>query len=659
MGVLPVLKVMFNKAYAAWLLTVGMMALLGYARPAGAELTQHQREVAERIAHVLGYVHKDYGPSVSDGAVVNAFEYEEQLGLLAEAAASAGKLEQGSAAVADELAKVRRSVENKRPAVEVQGDIDRGLAVLVKETGVEPLPSSRPSFERGRTIYQAQCAACHGVEGRPTAAGKALEPPAADFGSPDISLPLSPARAAMAMRFGVAGTAMASFPLSDAERWDVAFYVCTLAHAAVTPVPPTRGLSLHELARSSDDRLLKQLTAPGAPNATSTENAAGHLAYLRARAPYEASDARALWEIAEAIEPMGGMLQAGEHSRVSEALVDLYLERFEPLEGTLGARLPERAASLELSFQRARGYLTQRDSKAADALGDLVAELEAAAHEMEAQPSGPNGSRAFFSSLAIFLREGVEAALLVGILIGLARKSDRSDLLRWIHGGWVAALIAGLLTWVVSVALIDVSGLAREMIEGGTALIAAGLLYYVSSSVLGKVELVRWLAFLREGAENAKGRAQGARMMFAMSFVATYREAFETVLFYQALFSSETRTDAVVGGIGVAAVGLIVFVLVFSRAGKFAPPRVFFQISGGLLSVLAIAFAGQGIAALQLGGVLPAHMVGSFSLPLLGIYPTVESLGVQLALLALIVRARWRRPSEAVAKPALPTGEAG
>src|SRR5439155_15148590 len=111
--------------------------------------------------------------------------------------------------------------------------------------------------------------------------------------------------------------------------------------------------------------------------------------------------------------------------------------------------------------------------------------------------------------------------------------------------------------------------------------------------------------------------------------LAVYREAFETILFYQPLVA-QPQTGAAAGVGALVGAGLLVaLVLAYGRAGRFAPPRSFFAFSTVLLYALAVVFAGQGIAALQTTGQLPLHPVALPHLPALGIYPTIETYGAQ------------------------------
>jgi high-affinity iron transporter len=182
-----------------------------------------------------------------------------------------------------------------------------------------------------------------------------------------------------------------------------------------------------------------------------------------------------------------------------------------------------------------------------------------------------------------------------------------------------------------------------------SALLAAVVLFYVSYWLFAKREAARWIAFLKTKASS--GRA--AASLFGISFLAVYREAFETVIFYQAIVS-EPEAAAAAGIGGLCGMALLVgLVVAYGRAGKFAPPRSFFAFSTMLLYGLCIVFAGQGIAALQTTGLLPLHPVRLPQLPSLGVYPTIETYAVQTALIGLAVIAFFLRktPSGATAHP--------
>ena len=261
----------------------------------------------------------------------------------------------------------------------------------------------------------------------------------------------------------------------------------------------------------------------------------------------------------------------------------------------------------------------------------LLADVSRAEMLLSADKERPSFVSTAVASGGILLREGVEAALLIAALLGVAAQAGLGDRKHWVHAGWVAALALGAATWILSSRIIAVSGASRELVEGVTALSATLVLFYVSYSLFAKKEVARWMRFLR--AQVSPRRA--AASLFFVAFLAAYREAFETVLFYQTLLSSRASTSAALAGAFSGAMLLVALVFAYTRAGRFAPPQAFFRVSSALLYALAIVFAGQGVAALQLTGALPIHALRVPALPALGVHATVETCLAQGALLLL------------------------
>jgi high-affinity iron transporter len=127
------------------------------------------------------------------------------------------------------------------------------------------------------------------------------------------------------------------------------------------------------------------------------------------------------------------------------------------------------------------------------------------------------------------------------------------------------------------------------------------------------------------------------------AFLAVYREGFETILFYKALFlagGSAAATMPIVGGILLGSLVMVAVYVAIHRFGVRLPLKPFFGVTSAFLYYMAFVFAGKGVAELQEGGYLPTTIVdGAPRIPALGIYPTVESLLVQGVLLVLLVAA--------------------
>jgi high-affinity iron transporter len=114
-----------------------------------------------------------------------------------------------------------------------------------------------------------------------------------------------------------------------------------------------------------------------------------------------------------------------------------YLDGFEPVEPMLAARDPELMARIE----RAMGALRAAISRARP-----LVEVEAANQELTAlfgeaeaalAPEKASSASSFAGAFGVLLREGLEALLIVVAMIAFLRKTDRTEMLGFVHGGWV------------------------------------------------------------------------------------------------------------------------------------------------------------------------------------------------------------------------------
>jgi high-affinity iron transporter len=653
-----------RKSAGSMLMLLVLLLLVAAPRAARADAGDSPEIEAQRLVHILGYTASDYGGAVAGGAITNPSEYEEQLSLLTDATKIAARLQPTPPADAATpsltagVAKVRALVESKAPEAQVGAAVVEIRAAVTAAFHLAEAPTTPPDPLRGRSLFIEHCATCHGPSGHAdTTRAASLTPHPANFHDPRVGEALTPLRVAGTVRFGINGTAMVPFTfLSDADRWALAFYVTGLRHEAA-PGEGSPTYTLAELSIRSDAQLTNELTAAGIP----ADRREAILSDLRRRAPYEDRAGKNPLSIARAkLDRARIAVARGDRASARGEIIDAYLDGIEPAEGPLRAMDASLVTGLEQRFGALRARLESGATPAEldDGIAALLGEVTRADYLL-AQPAE---ERSFISTAissgGILLREGVEAALLIAALLGIATQAGLGERKRWIHAGYLSALALGLVTWFASSRLIALSGAKREMIEGVTALLATLVLFYVSFSLLAKTEVARWMKFLR--AQVSPGRA--AASLFGVAFLAAYREAFETVLFYQALLASTASTAAAIVGALGGAVILAVIVFAYSRAGRFAPPQVFFKVSSYLLYALAVVFIGQGIAALQLTGTLPIHPLAIPSLPALGVHPTIETCTAQLVLLALAAYAWVRsarkgrapeapRPSSSIAKP--------
>lgn len=240
-------------------------------------------------------------------------------------------------------------------------------------------------------------------------------------------------------------------------------------------------------------------------------------------------------------------------------------------------------------------------------------------------------------SFIILFREGVEAMLVVAALAAYLRRSGFGDKVGVIWQGVGYALAASVgAAWLLNT-LVRTSGAQQEAIEGATMLIAAGVLVYVSYWLTAKRDADRWQAFIKEKMDRALSRGN----LFALGFVAflaVFREGAETILFYQALMAGTTgEFDAIAVGMALALVGLTAVYLVVRLASARLPLGLFFGATAVLLYLTALVFAGQGMLELQVSGLLhTTKLEGWPMISWLGMFPTVESMLSQAAVLALL-----------------------
>jgi high-affinity iron transporter len=179
------------------------------------------------------------------------------------------------------------------------------------------------------------------------------------------------------------------------------------------------------------------------------------------------------------------------------------------------------------------------------------------------------------------------------------------------------------------------SGSAREVTAGVTALIAAVILLYVSFWMHNQAYADRWRTFFQDWLRDALS-ARTRWALALVSFLAVYREVFETVLFYRALWIQAAPAYApVLGGLCVAAVLLTGLGWLILRGTVHLPLGPYFGATSILLVLLAVILVGKGIAALQEAGTLPGHSVSFPGIPVLGVYPDLLGLLLQAGLLII------------------------
>ncbi|WP_229837898.1 cytochrome c/FTR1 family iron permease [Cellvibrio zantedeschiae] len=540
-------------------------------------------------------------------------------------------------AAADDLATRINAMESP----ESVGTAARALANhLLQAYPVASTPPVHIDTAKAKQLYQENCAACHGLNGHgdgPLAAN--LPTPPIAFADPVRAAQRSPFALQQIITQGIEGTPMVGFTaLPEADRWALAFYVSQLAfsvadqeagkslwngsdaiRAQIPNIDALAGMTQVELAtRIGDDaRPVLAYLRNHVDKAALARGQGLTLAKLRLHESYAA-------------------FTAGNKTAARDLALSAYLDGVEPVEPTIATRDSGIRTELETAMSTYRTMVTENveTQKLTTQLAAVNAVLDKAELLLSASEASPTTT--FVGSLTILLREGLEALLMVVTMLAFLGKTAREDQLPYVHAGWIGALVAGAVTWAVATYLIGVSGASRELTEGFSSLFAALVLLGVGMWMHRKSVAGRWQEYFNAKLTGSL-KKRSAYVLFGLSFIAVYREVFETILFYAALWQ-EGNHFALTLGLIVGLLLLLVLAVWMLRYSKRLPIGRFLSVSSILVAVLAVVLAGKGIAGFQEAGILNIHSIPVPRISLLGIFPTVESVLAQVivAVLAMV-----------------------
>ena len=244
----------------------------------------------------------------------------------------------------------------------------------------------------------------------------------------------------------------------------------------------------------------------------------------------------------------------------------------------------------------------------------------------------------FLGSFGIIVREGLEAILVIAAIIAYLVKSGNGKSLKHVYAGALAGIVASfiaalILAWAKSA--FTAAGMAQELIEGITALIAVCVLFYVSNWMISKAETAAWSGYIDSKVQSGVEKRSAFTLAFT-AFLSVFREGAEVVLFYQPMLS-EGHPGMVWLGFGVGCVVLVFVYLAITKLSIKLPIKVFFTATSILMAVMCVAFLGSGIKELAEGGLFEfsAKVPGipeTDVVQIFGIYPYLETLVPQLIL---------------------------
>ena len=615
--------------------------------------TAFAQDQARRLVALLDYLSTDYKNAVQDGKVVSQDEYSEMQEFSRRSLDLFKQLKEADktdkAGIEPVLKSLASQIENKADPKTVSEFAKSAKEKLIAAYNIVPYPRQLPTFASGKKLYDENCAQCHGVTGKGDGSGRESMNPKtplpANFTDPERIGGLSPFKAFNTASFGVEGTAMASFSaLTDDQRWQLAFYVFSLrfsedsakkgAELAQAKKLPPELLSVPTLATHSDDELLAKLK----PFAANETEALDMLAYLR-RGLLETKTSDPLALARQYLRESVELYKQGNKEKAYQKAVDAYIDGYDLAEPALFAKDMTFGRNLETQFTEFRNAIKQGVSpdEIQKRHDDMEVKLDQAEQILTRQDN-VSDYYTFINSALIILREGLEATLILAAILAMLKVMGAAHAVRYIHLGWILALIMGGLTWLATQTVLTLSGQHRESMEGFISLFAAVALFYVGYWLHTRSETKKWQAFIQDKVKSSLSSKSIFGLM-GISFFAVYREAFEVVLFYQALWlQNENSHHAVLWGFFAGLATLIVLTLVILRLGLRVPLKYFFGVTGTLLYIVAFIFAGVGIKELQAAGWVPTTPIDfPLQVPILGIYPTVQTLTAQAIMLCAFV----------------------
>jgi high-affinity iron transporter len=215
-----------------------------------------------------------------------------------------------------------------------------------------------------------------------------------------------------------------------------------------------------------------------------------------------------------------------------------------------------------------------------------------------------------FPTYLLSLREGLEAALIIGIVLGAVSKIRRKDLAPAVWLGTLSAVIISILTAIILTSFgMSLEERAEQIFEGVTMLIAAGILTWM---IFWMGKQARFLKSELEDGVNKAAASTGKRAVFWLAFMAVVREGVELAIFITAAFfagGEDQVTTNIIQTLAGTILGLGTAVLlgytIFATSLRLDLRR-FFQVTGILLILFAAGLVAHGVHEFNEVGWIPS-----------------------------------------------------
>ena len=317
--------------------------------------------------------------------------------------------------------------------------------------------------------------------------------------------------------------------------------------------------------------------------------------------------------------------QAGQDSEAAATMKE-FITIWPTIEGSVSTTNPSLYTKVESESPVI--MVKGKESDYQEKLSSLIAELS---------QIDTSASYNAFDAMLILLREGVEALLIVMALVTTLKAAKKKKGLKWVYSGAFAGIVASLLiAYILQIAFPAVtSGTNREIIEGAVGIFAVIMMILIGIWLHSKSSVKKWNAFMESQMQTVT-KTGSFLSMFALSFLAVFREGAETILFYVGILPRISSFDFVLG-ISLALLVLVVIAFVMNKASQFFLPHKIFFILTWMIYALAFKMTGVSIHALQLTNMIPNHQISGIpSIDILGIYPSWEGLAGQTLFILVV-----------------------
>ena len=207
------------------------------------------------------------------------------------------------------------------------------------------------------------------------------------------------------------------------------------------------------------------------------------------------------------------------------------------------------------------------------------------------------------ATFLIGLREGLEAALVVGILVAYLRRLGRQDALPklWAGVGLAVALALGIGA-VLTFGAYELTFAAQELIGGGLSLLAVAMVTWM---IFWMQRAGRTMKATLEGGLDRALTVGGLWALIAIGFVSVAREGIETTLLLWSMVQSFGDAPSALLGALLGLIAAVVIGWLISRGALTLDLRRFFAWTGGFLVIVAAGVLAYAFMDLQEAGALP------------------------------------------------------